>query len=73
MADIIFIPNRDTALPAMIVELKWEKTAKAVIDQIKNKKYPAILSGYCGEVVLVGINYDEKNKEHTCKIETLHF
>lgn len=30
--------------------------------QIKNKNYLAILNGYCGEIVLVGINYDKKQK-----------
>ena len=40
--------------------------------QIKNRNYPAILNGYCGEVVLVGINYDEKTKKHACRIEKIY-
>ncbi len=72
IADVVFLPNRDTALPAMIVELKWEKTAETAIEQIKNRNYPAILNGYCGEVVLVGINYDDRTKEHTCRIEKIN-
>lgn len=72
VADVVFIPNRDTALPAMIVELKWDKGADTAIEQIKANKYPTILSGYCGEVVLVGINYDDKTKEHNCKIEKIN-
>ena len=55
----------------MIIELKWNQTEDAAISQIKEKHYPAILSGYCGEVILVGINYDEKSKNHTCKIERI--
>jgi hypothetical protein len=27
------------------------------------------LKDYTGEIVLVGINYDEKKKVHSCKIE----
>ncbi len=56
----------------MIVELKWDKRTETAIEQILNRKYPAILNGYCGDIVLVGINYDEKTKEHTCKIERIN-
>lgn len=71
IADVVFIPKRDTSLPAMIVELKWNETAESAIRQIKEKRYPAILEGYVGEMVLVGINYDEKSKKHSCKIERI--
>ena len=71
IADVVFIPKRDTSLPAMIVELKWNKTADSALEQIKEKRYPAILSGYVGEMMLVGINYDEKTKKHSCKIENI--
>ena len=71
IADVVFIPKRDTALPAMIVELKWNKTADSAIEQIKKNSYPAVLSGYAGELLLVGINYDAKTKEHSCKIEKI--
>ena len=72
IADVVFIPQRDTALPAMIVELKWNETADSAINQIKEKKYPTILEGYVGEMVLVGINYNEKSKKHSCKIEKIN-
>ena len=71
IADVVFIPKRDTSLPAMIVELKWNESSKSAIEQIKAKSYPAILNGYVGEMVLVGINYDEKTKDHSCKIERI--
>jgi len=71
VADVVFIPNRDTSLPAMIVELKWDQSAVTAIEQIKTRNYPAILSDYGGELVLVGINYNEKTKEHSCKIEKI--
>lgn len=67
----MFIPKRDTSLPAMIVELKWNETSESALEQIKKRNYPAILSGYAGEMVLVGINYDEKTKNHSCKIERI--
>ena len=71
IADVVFIPKRDTSLPAMIVELKWNKMAESAIEQIKEKKYPSLLEGYTGELVLVGINYDIKTREHSCKIEKI--
>ena len=72
IADVVFIPKRDTSLPAMIVELKWNETANSAINQIKEKKYPTILENYVGEMVLVGINYNEKSKKHSCKIEKIN-
>ena len=71
IADVVFIPKQDTSLPVMIVELKWNKAADSAIQQIKEKRYPAILEGYVGEMVIVGINYDTKTKEHSCKIERI--
>ena len=72
IADVVFIPKRDTSLPAMIVELKWNETADSAIRQIKDRHYPTILTGYIGELLLVGINYDEKTKQHSCGIEAIH-
>jgi hypothetical protein len=55
----------------MIVELKWNKTVQGAIEQIiKEKNYPSILQEYKDNLLLVGINYDEKTKKHQCRIET---
>ena len=67
-ADIVFEPNRNCNLPAMIVELKWGHSAEEAIEQIKRKDYLDCLQNYHGEILLVGVNYD-KEKRHTCKIE----
>ena len=69
-ADIVFEPNRNCNLPAMIVELKWGHSAEEAVEQIKQKDYLDCLKNYNGEVLLVGINYD-KEKHHTCKIERI--
>lgn len=58
-----------TDYPALIVELKWNQNAQTALQQIKNKKYPASITNYTGEILLVGINYDKGSKEHQCKIE----
>ena len=67
-ADIVFEPNRNCNLPAMIVELKWGHSAEEAVEQIKRKDYLDCLQNYHGEILLVGVNYD-KEKHHTCKIE----
>ncbi|MCI8674899.1 MAG: AAA family ATPase [Lachnospiraceae bacterium] len=69
IADVIYLPKRRSALPALVVELKWNKTSESAIRQIKERNYPAVLEDYYGEIVLVGINYDAVKKEHSCMIE----
>ncbi len=68
-ADIAFIPKHQGKTPAMIVELKWNRSARAAIRQIKDKSYAGALSGYHGELILVGINYTKKTGRYTCRIE----
>lgn len=69
-ADIAFIPRKNViGKPAMIVELKWDKSADTAIRQIKEKKYPSSLLDYKGNILLIGVNYDRKTRKHTCKIE----
>jgi hypothetical protein len=41
------------------------------IEQIRKKDYTDCFKDYSGEMVLVGINYDRKSKEHTCRIEKI--
>ena len=69
IADVVFLPVSNSRLPAMVVELKWNKTAGGAIAQIKDKKYTAALKPYAGRILLVGINYNEKTGKHTCVID----
>ena len=69
--DIVFKPRRNNSNPAIIVELKYAKTAEGAIEQIKEKQYADCLNDYTGEILLVGINYDKEEKKHTCKIEKI--
>lgn len=70
-ADMVFLPLPSCGKPALVVELKYDKTANAAIQQIKDRHYTQALEGYVGEILLVGINYDKdnKNKPHSCVIE----
>ena len=68
-ADIVYFPKKASSLPLLLIELKWNRTEKGAVAQIKKKDYPQALEGYGGDILLVGISYDAKSKEHTCKIE----
>ena len=72
-ADFVFIPKQRYAedYPALVVELKWNKSAATAIKQIRERRYPASLQGFAQDILLVGINYDKQTKEHTCSIEKL--
>ena len=70
-ADFVFLPKpeyRNDYL-TLVVELKWNKSAKSALQQIKDRKYPASIEQYTGDILLVGINYDKKTKKHECVIE----
>ena len=67
-ADVVFIPFVPN-LPAMIIELKRNGSTESAINQIKEKQYFSSLEHYQGNLLFVGINYDEEKKTHECKIE----
>lgn len=68
-ADLLLIPYRKADQPAILLELKYDQSAQTALDQIHNKCYPNALNGLASSIVLVGINYDKKSKNHECKIE----
>lgn len=69
-ADVVYLPKRDTDRPALVVELKWNKSAQGAIEQIKERQYTSWIEDYTGDILLVGISYDKKSKKHSCIIET---
>ena len=70
-ADFVYIPKPEyrDSYPALVVELKWNKNAETAINQIKQKKYPDALQGYAKHILLIGISYEAKTKQHYCAIE----
>ena len=72
-ADFVFIPRANAGYrPAMVVELKYNKSADTAIKQIKENRYQGALANYQDKILLVGINYEAEGKEkkhHTCVIE----
>lgn len=71
-ADMVYVPKKKFSNKlAIVVELKWDKSAKGAIEQIKERKYCEILREYQGNILLVGINYEKNTKKHTCIIEEI--
>ena len=68
-ADMVLIPRKNVASPAIVIELKYDKSTRAAISQIKTRNYPQAVADYTGNILLVGINYDKKTKQHECQIE----
>ena len=80
-ADLVLIPRKRSTLsrsasaenvdsPALVIELKYDKSVDTAIDQIKRRHYTAKVQEYAGhDLLLVGICYDRETKQHTCKIE----
>jgi hypothetical protein len=68
--DLLLLPKPSHLdKPAILIELKYDMTAKGAIGQVKEKKYTEKIQQYTGIILLVGINYDKKTKSHSCHIE----
>ena len=67
-ADVVFIPFVPNH-PAMIIELKRNGSTESALTQIREKCYFDSLSAYSGDLLFVGVNYDEASKTHECRIE----
>ncbi|MCC8151422.1 MAG: PD-(D/E)XK nuclease domain-containing protein, partial [Lachnospiraceae bacterium] len=76
-ADFIFYPERPDD-DGIIMELKVDDSPEAAIQQIKDRKYALKFRGkmaekkrHTGKILLVGIGYSKKRKDHHCKVEIL--
>lgn len=72
-ADVVFLPLPHTGRPALVVELKYDRSVSSAIQQIRDRHYTQALEGYTGEILLVGITYsrENQNKPHSCVIEKI--
>ena len=68
VADVVMIPYVPNT-PALIIELKRNACEKTALNQIRAKNYGNALEKYSGDLLFVGVNYNEKTKEHKCVIE----
>ena len=68
-ADLVLIPRKNVASPAIVIELKYDKAVSTAIEQIKQRQYPAKVAQYTDNLLLVGITYERDTKQHRCCIE----
>lgn len=69
-ADLVLLPRpKHVSLPALVLELKWDRDAKTAFQQIKDRCYVKALENYTGKILAIGISYDKNTKEHECSIE----
>lgn len=57
--------------PLILIEFKYDDSAEEAIKQIKEKEYFKRYAGQYRNIILVGINFSTKTKEHQCLIEKL--
>ena len=71
--DLIYAPKRSMTLPILLIEFKYRQSAEEAIAQIKEIEYFSRYrdGDYPNDVLLIGINYDPKTKDHQCLIEKL--
>lgn len=71
--DLLFLPNPSSLKPALLIELKWNKSAEKAVSQEQSQQYWKFAEkfGYTGKILLVGINYNTKTKQHTCRIKEM--
>lgn len=72
-SDILFLPGAGSSKPALLIELKWDKSAQGAISQIRKKNYTEVFKKFAfhGDALLIGVNYNHRTKKHSCKIEKL--
>ena len=72
-ANLIYVPKRNINLPILLIEFKYGQSADEAINQIKEKEYfrRYIDTDYPNDILLIGINYNPKTKEHECLIEKI--
>ena len=70
-ADIVYLPKKISKKGklALIIELKKDASAKVALEQIKERDYVSRVKEYTDNILLIGINYDSKSKQHSCIIE----
>lgn len=76
-ADIVYLPSPEYPdKPVLLIELKYDKSIKTAVNQIRARNYPQKLEHYKGNILLVSINYNKdvvstnrNYKHHSCEIE----
>lgn len=66
--DLVYEPITRTH-PLILIEFKYDCSAEDAIAQIKSQEYFRRYAARYRDIIMVGINYSSKTKEHQCLIE----
>ena len=73
-ADLVYVPKRNARLPVLLIEFKYGRSAEKALHQIKEKEYFSRYRNgdYQNDILLIGISYNPKTKDHQCIIEKMN-
>lgn len=72
-ADFVFIPKPEfqNYYPALVVELKWDKSVRAALDQIRDGKYPSLLHAMQGSFCWWELTTMKKQKNMNAGLKSM--
>ena len=70
-ADLVYEPMLNGTTPLILIEFKYDGSAEEAIAQIKKQEYFKRYTRQYRDIIIVGINYSTKTKDHQCLIEKL--
>ena len=69
-ADLVYEPiSRKN--PLILIEFKYDCSAEEALEQIKTREYYKRYTELYSNVIITGISYSTKTREHHCLIERL--
>ena len=69
--DLVYEPAIKGTTPLILIEFKYDGSAEEAIAQIKKQEYFKRYTGQYRNIIIVGINYSTKTKDHQCLIEKM--
>ncbi len=70
-ADLVYEPAVKGSTPLILIEFKYDASAEEAIQQIKTQEYFRRYTAQYRDVIIAGINYSTKTKDHQCLLERL--
>ncbi len=68
-ADLVYEPAVKGSTPLILIEFKYDASAEEAIQQIKTQEYFRRYTAQYRDVIIAGINYSTKTKDHQCLLE----
>ncbi len=70
-ADPVYKPAIKGTAPLILIEFKYDGSAEEAIEQIKTQEYCKRYAVQYRNIIIVGINYSTRTRDHQCLIEKL--